>query len=136
MDSLKRDMNKGSLSGTICHAPTLSQARDNSRVNPSGVNNTFLELANDFQTPVHTYNPLITGECITKSEKRNTTRCVYIYIYQRFMYLQTYNQTDPFYTKMFNTTCYYKEFIYTICFKGNAYQELQQNISSCPAQGE
>ena len=27
-----------------CHAPTHSQARDNCRINPSGVNNTFLEL--------------------------------------------------------------------------------------------
>ena len=30
-----------------CHAPTLSQARDNRCVNPSGVNNTFFELAQD-----------------------------------------------------------------------------------------
>ena len=36
-----------------CHAPTLSQARDNRRVNPSGVNNTFIELAQGFQTPVY-----------------------------------------------------------------------------------
>ena len=40
-----------------CHVPTLSQARDNRRVNPSGVNNTVLELAQGFQTPVYTYNP-------------------------------------------------------------------------------
>ena len=46
----------------MCHAPTLSQARDNRRVNPSGVINTFLELALGFHTPVHTYNSPITGE--------------------------------------------------------------------------
>ena len=45
-----------------CHAPTLSQARDNRHVNPSWVINTFLELAQGFQTPVHTYNSPITGE--------------------------------------------------------------------------
>ena len=61
----------------ICHAPTLSQAQDNRRVNPSGVNNTFLELAQGFQTPVHTYNPYITGEYQTKFE--NNTKDVYIY---------------------------------------------------------
>ena len=42
------------------HTPTHSQARDNRRVNPSGVNNTFLELVLGFQTPVqpiiHIYN--------------------------------------------------------------------------------
>ena len=30
---------------TQCHAPTHSQTQDNRRVNPSGVNNIFLELA-------------------------------------------------------------------------------------------
>ena len=62
------------------HAPILSQAPDNRCVNPSEVNNTFLELAQGFQTHVHTYNPHITGEYITKFEKRNT-KDVYIYIY-------------------------------------------------------
>ena len=32
-----------------CHAPTHSQARDNRRINPSGVNNTFFELAQGWQ---------------------------------------------------------------------------------------
>ena len=60
-----------------CHAPTLSQARDNRHVNPSGVINTFFELAQGFQTPVHTYNPYITGEYQIKFE--NNTKDVYIY---------------------------------------------------------
>ena len=62
----------------ICHAPTHSQARDNRRVNPSRVINTFLELAQGFQTPVHTYNSPITGEY--NKFKKNTKGCVYIYI--------------------------------------------------------
>ena len=63
-----------------CHASTLSQARDNNRVNPSGVNNTFLELAQGFQTSVHTYNSPITGEYITKLGKKYKRMCIHIYI--------------------------------------------------------
>ena len=48
---------KSSTKVSNCHAQTLSQARDNRRVNPSGVINIFLELAQGFQTPIHTYNP-------------------------------------------------------------------------------
>ena len=55
--SIAKDENDGLFYVAFCHAPTLSQARDNRRVNPSGVNNTVLELAQGFQTPVHTYNP-------------------------------------------------------------------------------
>ena len=93
----------------MCHAPTLSQARDNRGVNPSRVKNTFFELAQGFQTPVHTYNPYITGEYITKFGNKNTIRCVYIYISE----VQTLTNTQPngsiLYKRRFNTTCYYKE---------------------------
>ena len=57
-----------------------------------------------------------------------------VYIYQRFKRLQIHNPTDPFYTKeALIQHAITKEFIYTICFKGNTQQELQQNTSSCPA---
>ena len=42
------------------------------------MNNTFFELAQGFQTPVHTYNPYITGEYITKFEKKTQKMCIYI----------------------------------------------------------
>ena len=48
-------MINGPINGISCHAPTLIQAQDNCRVNLSGVNNTFFELAQDFQKHVHTY---------------------------------------------------------------------------------
>ena len=114
-----------------CHAPTLSQAWDNRRVNPSGVINTFLELAQGFQTPVHTYNSPITGEYITKL-KKNTKG--YVYIYQRFNRLQTYNPTDPFYAKeSLIQHAITKEFMYTICLKRKVHTKLQRNTSSRPA---
>ena len=129
--------NHGFNHGHSCHASTLSQAWDNRHVNPSGVNNTFLELAQGFQTPVHTYNSPITGEYITKFGNRNTIRCVYIYIYQRFKRLQTYNPTDPFYTKeSLIQHVYTRRFIYTIYLKGKIHTKLQRKYNSCPAHGE
>ena len=119
----------------FCHALTLSQARDNRHINSSEVNNTFLELAQGFQTPVHTYNSPITGEYTTKFGNRNTIRCVYIY--QKFMYLQTYILTDPFYAKEgLIQHAYTKRLNYTICFKENTHQELQQNVQLLPSTQE
>ena len=115
-----------------CHGPTFSQARNNRRVYPNGVNNTFRELAQDFQTPVHTYNRYITGEYQTKFEK--TPKDVYIYRKDSNVYKYTTQQLH-FIQKCLIQHTITKEFIYTICYKGNTHQELQQNASSCPAHG-
>ena len=45
------------------------------------------------------------------------------------MYLQTYNPTDPFYIKEgLIQHAYIKRLNYTIYFKENTHQELQQNV--------
>ena len=53
------------------------------------------------------------------------------------MYLQTYNPTDPFYTKEdLIQHAYTKRLNYTICFKENTHQELQQNVQQLPSTQE
>ena len=49
------------------------------------------------------------------------------------MYLQTYNPTDPFYTKEgLILHAITKEFIYTICFKRNTHQ-ASKKIQQLPS---
>ena len=53
------------------------------------------------------------------------------------MYLQTYNPTDPFYTKEGLIQHAYTERLnYTICLKGKVHTKLRKIHSSCPAQGK
>ena len=117
-----------------CHAPTLSQAQDNRCINPSGLNNTFLELAQGWRINLFTPIFLIYLETISnKIWKTAQKMCIYIY---KFKCLQIHNPTDPFYTKKFNTTCIYQEVYYTICFKGKVHtKNLKKIYSSCPAHG-
>ena len=115
-----------------CHAPTLSQARDN-RVNPSGVINTFFELAQGFQTPVHTYNSPITGEYNKNWEE--TKGCLHIYIRGSSAYKHT-TQTDPFYTKkgLIQHAIYKKVYLYKMSEKKGTHQ-ASKKYNSCPAHG-
>ena len=95
---------------TFCHTPTHSQVRDNRRVNPSGVNNTFPELAqgNYLITPIWNYNWRIHQ---IKLERQTQQICVYIcsqhtsihkYAFQRIQSIQKC-LIQYAYTKVFNT---------------------------------
>ena len=59
--------------------------------------------------------------------------CIYIYISE----VQARTNIQPngsiLYKRRFNTTCYYKEFMYTICLKRKVHTKLQRNTSSRPA---
>ena len=65
---------------TDCHTLTRSQARDNRHVNPSGVNNTFLELAQGWQITWSNLYRIITREYTKQNWKDKHNRYVYLYM--------------------------------------------------------
>ena len=113
-----------------CHAPTLSQARDNRRINPSRIINIFLELAQGFHTPVHTYNSPITGEYITKFEE-NAKGCVYISEVQARTNIQP--NGSILYKRKFNTKCYYKGIYVYNMFEKKGTHQASKKIQQLPS---
>ena len=95
------------------------------------MNNTFLELAQGFQAPVHTYNSYITGEYQTKFE--NNTKDVYIYRKGSRVYKYTSHRIHSI-QKYLIQHVYTKKFIIQYVWKEKYTLSFKKIHSSCPAQ--